>query len=311
MEKSYDVVIIGGGPAGITAGIYANQMGLSCVVLEKETWGGQIATTYEVLNYTGYKKISGADLSLQMYNHAKSLGVELVQEEVNGTNLVGDIKEVYGFKNTYKAKTVVIAIGTKTRNLGVENEKNFLGKGLSFSATKDRDKFVDKEVAIVGGGNTAIEDAIYLSEKAKRVYLIHRRDEFRADQMLVDRLYNEINKNHKIELVLSSKPYQIVGENQIEGLKIVDLKTDTIKDLNVQGVFVAIGRGADTDIIDKNVVRDSAGYIISDSKMQTNIDGVYVAGDIRNTELRQIVTATNDGAIASTSAFKYIKSKKL
>lgn len=310
MEKHYDLVIIGGGPAGLTAGIYANQLGLKSVVVEKEVWGGQIATTYEVLNYTGYDKISGEELSLKMYNHAKSLGVELVNDEIKGTNLECELKEIYGFKNTYKAKAVIIAIGTKTRNLGVENEKDYIGKGLSFSATKDREKFVGCDVAIVGGGNTAIEDAIYLSEKANKVYLVHRRDEFRADQMLVDRLYNEIANNHKIELVLSCKPYKLIGENKIDGITVLNLKNEEKIDLKVQGVFVAIGRGADTDIIDKNVQRNELGYIVSNSKMETNIQGVYVAGDIRNTELRQIVSATNDGAIATTSAFKYIKSKK-
>ena len=155
MEKHYDLVIIGGGPAGLTAGIYANQLGLKSVVVEKEVWGGQIATTYEVLNYTGYDKISGEELSLKMYNHAKSLGVELVKDEIKGTNLEGELKEIYGFKNTYKAKAVIIAIGTKTRNLGVENEKDYIGKGLSFSATKDREKFVGCDVAIVGGAALA------------------------------------------------------------------------------------------------------------------------------------------------------------
>lgn len=310
MDKLYDCIIIGGGPAGITAGIYANQMGLSSIVLEKENWGGQIATTYEVLNYPGYDKISGEDLSLKMYDHAKSLGVELAKDEINKTELVGDIKVVYGFKDTYRAKTVVIAIGTAVRNLGIDNEKSYIGKGLSFSATRDRDKFKGKRVAIVGGGNTAIEDAIYLSKEMKKVYLIHRRDEFRADQKLVDNLYREIEENHIIELVLSAKPYAISGEGVVDKFSVYDLKTESVKDLDVDGVFVAIGRGADTDIIDVNIERNEQGYIISNSKMETNIEGVYVAGDIRNTELRQIVSATNDGAIAITSAFKYIKSKK-
>lgn len=310
MDKLYDLVIIGGGPAGLTAGIYANQLGLSAVVLEKDAWGGQIATTYEVLNYTGYTKISGQELSQKMYEHALELGVELVKDEVKSTNLIGEIKEVVGFKNTYKAKAVVVAIGTAVRNLGIDGERAYIGKGISYSATLDRDKFVGQTVAIVGGGNTAIEDAIYLSEKCPKVYLIHRRDEFRADQMLVDRLYKEVENNHKIELVLSHKPYAIVGEGKIEGLKVLNLKDETVKTLDVTGIFLAIGRGADTDIVDKEIERNQMGYIVSNSKMETNIEGVYVAGDIRNTELRQIVSATSDGAIAVTSALRYIKSKK-
>lgn len=310
MEKIYDCVILGGGPAGITAGIYAKQLGLSACVIEKELWGGQIATTYEVLNYTGYSKISGEELSKQMYDHAVSQGVELIKDEIQKTNLCAEIKEVIGIKNKYLAKTVVIAIGTAIRNLGVENERSYINKGLSYSATKDRDKFEGKTVAIVGGGNTAIEDALYLSEKCKKVYLIHRRDEFRADKQLVDRLYAEVEKNGVIELVLSAKPHAINGDGQVSGFDVFALKEDCVKHLDVEGLFVAIGRGADTDIVDENVERNEQGYIVSNSKMETNLEGVYVAGDIRNTELRQIVSATNDGAIAVTSAFKYLKSKK-
>ena len=310
MDKIYDLIILGGGPASMSAGVYAKQMKLDTILFEKSEFGGQVATTSSVENYLGFENISGKDLSERMHSHLASTGIEIKAEEITKTELNGDIKTVYTHINKYQAKTVIVGIGTTARKLGVENEKKYLNHGLSYLSLKDRDKFEGKAVAVVGGGNSAIEDALYLAEKCSKVYLVHRRNEFRADAKLVERLYKEVDVSNKIELVLECKPQSLIGETEVTGFNVTFIPNESIRTLVVQGVFVAIGRGADTDIIDENINRDSAGYIITNDKMQTNLDGVYAVGDIRTTPLRQIVTAVADGAIAVVSALNYIKSKE-
>lgn len=310
MDKIYDLIILGGGPASMSAGVYAKQMKLDTLLIEKGAFGGQVATTSSVSNYLGFELITGEDLAKNMHNHLNSTGIEIVTEEVTKTELNDTIKKVYTHNNCYQAKSVIIGIGTAVRELGVDNEKKYLNKGISYSSLRDRDKYTDKVVAVVGGGNSAIEDALYLSEKAKKVYLIHRRDEFRADAGLVEELHKKIETENKIELVLSHKPHSIEGEEIITTLNLFDIKNNTLRKLDLDCIFVAIGRGADTDIIDTLVIRDEKGYIVTNTQMQTNINGVYAVGDIRNTPLRQIVTAVSDGAIASVTAFNYIKNLK-
>lgn len=292
--KIYDLIIIGGGPAAMSAGIYANQMKLDTLLIEKQDFGGQITTTNSVSNYPGFEYISGKDLADRMHKHLVSTGIEIANEEVVSTKLIDDSKIVKTHTNTYQSQNVIIAIGTSVRSLGLNNEKDFLNKGLSYSSIRDREKFIDKNVAVVGGGNSAIEDAIYLSEVCKKVYLIHRRNEFRGDNSLVEQL----KTTHNIELILESKPNKILGLDSVEGFEVLHIPSNNTKVLDVSGVFVAIGRSADTDIIDENIIRDENGYIITDCNMRTNIDGVYAVGDIRQTPLRQIVTAVADGAIA-------------
>lgn len=306
MKNIYDIILIGGGPASMSAGVYARQMGLKALLIEKGTFGGQIATTSSVSNYLGFEKISGEELSRRMQEHLKTTGIEIINEEVVKTILDGDTKQVFTHNHTYLAKTVIIGMGTSARSLGVDNEKQFLQKGISYSSLKDRDKYAQEEVAVVGGGNSAIEDAIYLSEKASHVYLIHRRQEFRGDSSLVE----ELHKHSNIELVLECKPHSIEGDECVRGINVTHIPTGDIRHIPCKCIFVAIGRGADTDIIDPTVNRNAQGYIETDINMQTNLNGVYAVGDIRNTPLRQIVTAVSDGAIATLSAFNYIKSKK-
>ena len=310
MEKIYDLIILGGGPAGMSAGIYAMQTKLDTLLIEKEKFGGQILTTNSITNYLGFEDITGDELSERMHNHLVSTGINIENEEITKTILKADIKEIHTHNNVYKTKSVIISIGTTIRKLGVENESKYLGKGLSYTTLKDRDKYEDKVVAVVGGGNSAIEDALYLAKKASKVYLIHRRNEFRADAMLVEQLYDEIKSTGKIELVLESKPHSIEGEDKVTALNTIFIPDNTIRKLELDAVFVAIGRGADTDIIDDSILRDSSGYIITDNNMETNIPGVFAVGDIRNTPLRQIVTAVSDGAIASIKAMNYIKKQK-
>ncbi len=306
-DKIYDLIIIGGGPAGFTAGIYAKRSGLDVALIEKGVPGGAVAITYEVLNYPGIKQIGGPELATMMYEHAESLGVEMIFDEVKNTHLTDTVKTVECFGGTFKAYTVIICIGAAARKLGLDNERQFIGKGISYCATCDGSLFKDKDVAIVGGGNTALEDAVYMSNLAKRVYLIHRRDEFRGDDILV----NDVKSRENIELVLCSKPVKINGTDTLQSVEVENLIDKSIRTLDVAALFVSIGRGPDTEVIDKQVKLNDAGYIVGDEKMQTNVDGVYVAGDIRQTPLRQIVTACSDGAIAATSAFTYIKTNKI
>ena len=309
MVDIYDLIILGGGPASMSAGIYAMQTKQKTLLIEKEAFGGQITTTSSVSNYLGFEKISGRELAQKMHEHLVSTGIEIAYEEVVKTELESTIKKVYTHNNCYKAYAVIIGIGTQVRRLGVDNENKYLGHGLSYSSLNDRDKFEGKTVAVVGGGNSAIEDAIYLSEKAQKVYLIHRRMEFRGDSKLVEELYSIVNTG-KIELCLEYKPKAIVGE-VVTQFEITHIPTDQTRTLDVDGIFVAIGRGANTDIIDEKIVRDASGYIVTNEKMETNMPGVYCVGDIRNTPLRQIVTATSDGAIAAITALSYVKNIKL
>lgn len=308
-EKIYDLIILGGGPASMSAGVYASQMKLDTLLIEKETFGGQIATTSLVINYLGFESISGEDLSNKMHKHLETTTTKIVKEEIIKTELTDDIKVVYTHSNCYKAKAVIIGIGTQVRKLGVEKESFYLKKGLSYTTLKDRDLFADKVVAIVGGGNSAIEDAMYLAEKCKKVYIVHRRQEFRADAKVVSDLHSAIANNGNIELVLDSKPHSIVGEEKVEKFCVEHIPTGEIKELPVDGIFVCIGRGADTDIIDAQIEKDPSGYIVTDTYMRTSLNRVYAVGDIRTTPLRQIATAVADGSIAAVTAFNDLKRK--
>lgn len=306
MENLYDLIILGGGPASMSASIYAKQMGLNTLLIEKSTFGGQVATTSTITNYLGFPVVTGEELSSKMHEHTISSGTEIAEEEITNTELSSTIKTVYTHNGKYSAKTVIIGIGTSVRTLGIDNEKQYINKGISYSTLKDREKYANKIVTVVGGGNSALEDAIYLSEKCSKVHLIHRRQEFRGDKQLVDKLYSLVNEG-KIELHLDCKPHSISGKDYVAQFNVTHIPSDTIQTIDTDCIFVAIGRGADTDIIDKSIERDAQGYIVTNELMHTNIQGVYAVGDIRTTPFRQIVTAVADGAIASLSAFKYIK----
>jgi len=303
MEKIYDIIFIGGGPASMSGALYAKQMRLTSLIIEKGEFGGQIATTSTVENYLGVGTVSGKELCEKMYNHITDLGIETTKEEVVDMDIKGTTKKIKTDNNEYFAKTVIIGMGTEVRRLGIENENKYIGKGISYSSLRDRDKFKDKIVGVIGGGNSAIEDAIYLSEKCKKVYLIHRRNEFRGDLGLVEKAKNTPN----IEFVLEYKPLAIIGEEKVEKLKIIHASNNTEKELTLDGIFVAIGRGLISEIIDKDIERTEQGYIVTNEKMETNIPGVFAIGDIRNTVFRQIITGCADGAISALSAFNYIK----
>lgn len=299
----YDLIVIGGGPAGVAAGIYAKRAGLDVAIFEKMFVGGQIANTSELENYPGFKDpISGADFAISLFEQCGTIGVPVINEEITAAQLEGKTKIISTDKQDYETKTVIIASGASVRKLGLPEEDRYVGRGVSYCATCDGNFYKGKVVAVCGGGNTAVTDAIYLSSLAEKVYLIHRRDCFRADNTLVERM----KKRSNIELILNSSVAKIVGEDKVTSLDIKNNITEDIKQLPVDGLFVAVGRIPDTRFLDYDFM-DERGYIKVDDNMNVGIDGVYAAGDVVVKKLRQVVTAVADGAIAATSAIEYIE----
>ena len=303
----YDVIIVGGGPAGLTAGIYACRAGLKTLLIERMMPGGQIGLTSTIENYPGFEKIDGVDLAVKMHNHAQNAGCEFDFAEVVSFDFDGEEKIVNTHNASYKTKTIILSLGASAKQLQVENEKKFVGRGLSYCATCDGTLYKNKVVAVVGGGNTSLEDCIYLSGLAKTVYLIHRRDAFRGDDTLVKALNATANSNQNIKLLLNSKVTGLVGQDRLQSLQVQDIATGKTQAIDVDGLFVAIGRKPDTEILAGKINLDKNGYVITDEKMKTNLDGVFACGDIRVKSLRQIVTACSDGAIAAISAFEYVR----
>lgn len=293
----YDIIIIGAGPAGLTAGIYARRALKKTLILEAVSYGGQIINTLDIENYPIEEHISGFDFATKLYNQTKNLGAEIKFEKVTDINNQKDYKEVITTKESYKAKTVIIATGADNRKLGIEREKELTGKGISYCATCDGAFYRKKDVAIVGGGNTAIEDAIYLSDIVNKVYLIHRRDTFRADETLI----KQLNEKKNIEFLYNSRITKVIGEKKLESIEV-----NSEKEIKVDGLFIAVGKVPETANFAKIVDVNENGYIIAGENCHTNIPGIFVAGDTRVKELRQLVTATSDGAIAATEAIKYI-----
>jgi len=299
----YDIVIIGAGPAGLTASIYGARASKKVLVLEANTYGGQIINTMDIANYPAKEHISGFDFANDLYNQAVNIGVEVVFEKaVSIKNGEGE-KEVVTSDNTYKTKTIIIATGSENRKLGLENEDKLIGRGISYCATCDGAFFRNKDVAVVGGGNTAIEDALYLADIVNKVYLIHRRDEFRADEYTL----NKIKEKDNIELVLNSNVTKLIASEKLNAIEVTN-KDGGVKELKVDGLFVAIGRVPENENFKTLVNTDKDGYIKALEDCLTNVEGIYVAGDNRTKELRQLVTATSDGAMAATQAIKYVNS---
>lgn len=308
-EKIYDLIIIGCGPAGITAGIYARRAGLDVLVIEKGVFGGQTSGSYEVKNYPGFKDISGLDLSQKMFEHLIDNGAKVIYEEAMKITSENGIKNVYTYQNCYTAKSVILALGAKPRKLDLDNEKEYLGKGLSYCAVCDGNFFKGKIVAVVGGGNSAFEDANYLSNLASKVYLIHRREEFKAQDALIKNLEEKVHLG-RVEYILNSQVVGLFGQDKLNEIEIENLVDKSKKKIKVDGLFVAVGRLADTSFLPKEIALDDFGYIIVDDKLQTSIEGIFSAGDCNKKQLRQIVTACADGAISATNAFIYLKSQK-
>ncbi len=293
----YDVVIIGSGIAGLTSAIYSARAGHKTIVIGGPTLGGQIINTLHVENYPGYKDISGFDLINNIASQVKELGVEIVSEEAK--EITSD-KKVITENNTYSFKSLIIATGLENRSLGLENEKKFLGMGVSVCATCDGNFFRGRDVAIVGGGNTALEDALYLANICNKVYLIHRRNTFTAEKYYVDKVY----ANSKIELCLSEEVKSINGEDSLQGITLT-----SGRELNIDGLFVAIGKVPNSKLYE-NLVETDNGYIVSNEKCTTSVPYIFVAGDCRKKSVRQLVTAASDGAVAALSASKYLEREK-
>lgn len=301
----YDVIVIGGGPGGYAAALYAARANLQTLVIEKFAPGGQMATTDIVENYPGFVDgINGFELGMQMKKGAERFGVKTKLAEVKSVELTTNPKKVHTAKATFEAKTVILALGAFPRELGLENEPMLRGRGVSYCATCDGMFYRDKTVVIVGGGNTAVADAIFLAKICKKVYLVHRRDELRASKTYIESL----EKTENIEFLWSSEVSEIMADEFVTGVKVKSRKDDSVRMVACDGVFVAIGNVPNTDLIRGQVELDEAGYVPADETTQTNIPGVFAVGDMRNKPLRQIVTAVADGAVASKYAEEYINS---
>ncbi len=299
----YDVIIIGSGPAGLAAAIYGQRAGLSLLVMEKQPMsGGQIINTYDVDNYPGLQGIGGFDLAMKFREHADALGASFVTEEVRTVETSGDVRYVVTDQNRYETKTVVLATGAVHRKLGVPGEDALSGMGVSYCATCDGAFFRGKDVAVIGGGDVALEDALFLSRTSSKVWLIHRRDEFRGAKILQDR----VRETENIEILWDTTVEEIGGESQVESLLLKNKKTGAETPLSVQGVFIAVGILPDSALLEGIAKLDEGGYVCAGEDGCTSCPGIFAAGDVRTKQLRQIVTAASDGANAITSVQSYL-----
>lgn len=298
-----DLIVIGAGPAGLTAAIYAARAGHTVTVLEELVFGGQVATTPEVENYPAIRKIDGVEFSMNLYNQATELGAVVEFAGATKVELEGPVKKIYSGDKVYEAKAVIIANGAKRRKLDVPGEDRLSGKGVSYCATCDGAFYRGKVTAIVGGGNTALEDALFLANNCETVHLIHRRDSFRGNKILSDAVLARKN----IVIHYDTVPKEITGDSVVEGIVLSNLKTGEEETVPVSGVFVAVGLAPDNRLVEGQVELEN-GYIKAGEDCATNLPGVFVAGDTRTKAIRQIVTAASDGAIAAVNASTYISS---
>lgn len=309
MENISDVIILGGGPAGLSAAIYAARAKLKTLVIEKGAIGGLITLTHNIENYPGgMDGDSGIELTARMKKQAEKYGAVFVTDEITSLNIIDKNKKLIGYNGEYNTKAIIVAAGAYPRKLGCKGETEHVGQGVSYCATCDGSFFTGLEVFVVGGGNSALEEAVFLTKFARKVTVIHRRDEFKASKYVQDKARN----NDKIEFMLSSQVIEIKGDGAVESLIIKDLKTENTSEYKVDskdgmmGVFIFVGYKPNNDLVKDIIEIDENGYIITNDRMETNIEGIYAAGDIRVKTLRQVVTAVADGAIAAVEAEKYI-----
>ncbi len=299
-----DVIIIGAGPAGLAAAIYVERSGKQAVLLEAGSFGGQIVNTLEIENYPGIKKISGFDFAMSLYEQATGLGAEIKYEKADKIEDKGEYKTVYTASGaSYDAQAVIIATGAKNRHLLLDKEEEFTGKGISYCATCDGAFFKGMDVAVNGGGNTAIEDALFLSNYCSKVYVIHRREEFRGDKASLELLKSKEN----VSFVLNSNIIEILGEDRLSGIRVKNNKTDEEKVIEISGLFIAIGQEPDNKGFINVADINEAGYIIATEDLKTRTPGIFTAGDCRIKEVRQLATAVSDGAVAGLKACQFIK----
>lgn len=306
MPEIFDVVILGGGPAGLSAGLYGSRARLNTLVIEKSKYGGQTATTAELENYPGsIHNCTGPALSERMREQAEEFGTKFVKDEVLGIDVTGDIKVIKCKNGNYEARSIIVATGADPGIAGFKGELEFRGRGVSYCATCDADFFTDLDVALIGGGDSALTEALYLTKFVNKLTIIHRRDAFRGAKSIQEKIFD----NPKIEIIWNSVPEEITGDEIVEGLKIKNKLTNEETELEVNGIFVFVGLNPISQIFKGLIEMDERGYILTDTEMRTNVPGIFAAGDIRQKTLRQVITAAADGAIAATAAEKYIADK--
>lgn len=307
MAKKYDVIVIGAGPGGLTAGLYASRANLSVLILDRGIYGGQMNNTAEVENYTGFKSILGPDLAEKMYQGATQFGAEYAYGSVEKVEVNGDLKQVITDSETYEAPVVIIATGSQYRKLGVEGEVEYAGRGVSYCAVCDGAFFKDQPLAVIGGGDSAVEEGGYLAKLASNVNIIHRRDQLRAQKILQERAF----ANDKIDFTWDTVVTKINGDGQkVTSVSTHNKKTGEDGELKVNGVFIYVGVIPLSEPFKELGITDEQGWIKTDELMQTSLPGVYAIGDVRDKELRQITTAVGDGSIAGQQAFNYLESLK-
>lgn len=303
MDLQYDVIVIGAGPAGMTAAVYASRAGLKTAMLEKMAPGGKLVKTYEIANWPGITEINGADLAFKMFEHSTHFGAEYLYGDVVEIK-EGSVKEIICADGTsYYAKTIIIATGTQERLLNIPGEKEYTGKGVSYCAVCDGSFFKDKVVTVIGGGNSALEESLYLTQFASKVNIVIRRDIFRAEPII----QKQIEENDKIVVIKKHIPKEILGEDKVSGIVLEDVDTHKKTVLDTAAVFPYVGADPCTDFVKKLPILDERGYIVVNTNMETAISGIYGAGDVVVKNLRQVVTAASDGAIAAQRAFHFIK----
>lgn len=302
----YDIIIVGAGPAGMTSAIYSSIARKKVLILEKSVYGGQIVSADKIKNYPGFEEISGFDFATKLYNQLTNFDVDIKFEEVIEIKNNDSYKEVKTNNDIYKSKTIIIATGAQNRKLGLKNEDKLIGKGISYCSTCDGIFFKDKTVAVVGGGNSAIDDALYLSEIVKKVYVIYRQKEFKSDSINLDKLRQKDN----VEFILNSNVIDIYGDNKLESILLKNNDTASEYKLVVDGLFIAIGHIPVSGMCNNLIDTDKRGYVIANEDCTTNIDGIFVAGDVRIKQVRQLTTACSDGTVAAINACKYINKIK-
>jgi len=303
VNDQYDLIIIGGGPGGLTAGLYGARANLKTLVLERYIPGGQLANTELVEDYPGFESILGPDLGAKMEAHARSFGMEVITADVSTIRVDGDDRIVVTDDEEYKVKAVIVATGGSPVFLKVPGEKEFNGKGVSYCAICDGAFFRDQVIAVVGGGDAAVEEASFLTKFGSKVYIIHRRDSFRAQKIIQKRALD----NPKLEVIWDTVVDEIVGREKVEKLKLRNIKTEKTRELDVGAIFVFIGFYPNTQILPDGIERDENDYIITDYRMQTAIPGIFAAGDVRQQLARQVTNAVGDGTTAAIAADKYIE----
>ena len=300
----FDIIILGGGPAGLSAGIYAARSSASTAILDISMMGGQPSNYLELENYPGFPIIGGYDLMEKFEEHADKFNVQkFPMQEIKSIDLKSNPKIIETLDGVFTAKSVIIACGAQAKKLGVKGEQEFIGRGVSYCAVCDGAFYKEKTVTVVGGGNAAVEEAMYLTKFADKVYIVHRRDTLRADKIVQERAF----KNPKLEFIWDSRVVEIQGDNVVTTAVIENVKTGEITNLKTDGVFPYIGFTPNVEGISGQVEQDANGFIITDNTMQTSIEGVFAAGDVRNTPLRQVITAASDGAVSAVFASKYLE----